>query len=250
MATFETPLNDTRVYTVFAAGYLTPDDEPAHTPFLVEVDRESADGPGNAGVRVVHASPDAPNVDVYLDHRKVLSDVPFGTVSGFLHVYPGQYRVRITAAGDPHTVAFDGDVSLAPDTDYTVTAAGELTEGTFAPIVTVENDDPLEEGSARVRLVHASPDAPAVDVTVGDGETTLFDGASFGDTTEYVTVPAGDYELEVRPADGGDAVAEIPVTVEAGMTYTAVAAGYLTPDDEPTDEAFTLLVGAGETEDA
>jgi hypothetical protein len=255
VATLDTPLNNTRVYTVFAGGYLTPDDEPAHTPFRLEVDREYAvsgdetDEPDDAGLRVVHASPDAPNVDVYLDGKRVLSDVPFGTLSGFLDVPPGTYEATITAAGDPDTVAFEGEVTLEPDTDYTVTALGELTEETFEPLVTVEDDSPLKDDEARVRLIHASPDAPAVDVTVGDGETTLFDDVSFGEASDYVTVAAGDYDLEVRPADGGDPVAEIPASVEGGTVYTAVAAGYLTPDDEPADEPFTLLVGASDAED-
>jgi hypothetical protein len=256
VATLETQLNDTRVYTVFAGGYLTPDDEPAHTPFVLEVDRENAtpgdgddagmdDEPAEARVRVVHASPDAPNVDVYVDGDRALADVPFGAISEYLALPPGSYEVAITAAGDPDTVAFGGSVDLSPDTDYTVAAVGELSEGTFRPVVLVDDNSDVPDGEARVRVVHASPDAPAVDVTVGGGETTLVDDLPFGEATDSLTVPAGDYELEVRPADGGDAVAEIPATFESGGVYTAFAAGYLTPDDEPTDEAFTLLVGVG-----
>ena len=49
------------------------------------------------------------------------------------------------------------------------------------------------------------------------------------------------------PAGGGDPVAEVPATFESGTVSTAFAAGYLTPDDEPTDEAFALLL---ETDDA
>jgi hypothetical protein len=92
-------------------------------------------------------------------------------------------------------------------------------------------------------VVHASPDAPNVDVTVGDGATTLVDDLPFGEATDFLGVAAGDYELEVRAAADGSLVTEIPATFEEGVVYTAFAAGYLTPDDEPTDEAFTLLVG-------
>jgi len=254
VATLETPLNDTRVYTVFAGGYLTPDDEPADTPFVVEVDRENAserreqgggaaDSPAGARLRAVHASPDAPNVDVFVDGDRALADVPFGTVSDYLPLRPGRHEVAITAAGDPGTVVFEGDVNLSPDTDYTVAAIGELSESTFQPLILVDDNSDVPDGEARVRVVHASPDAPAVDVTVGDGATTLVDDLPFGEATDFLGVPAGDYELEVRPADGGDPVAEIPATFEDGAVYTAFAAGYLTPDDEPTDEGFTLLVG-------
>ena len=45
-----------------------------------------------AMVRVLHASPDAPNVDVYADGGKILSDVPFGGLSDYLKVPAGDLR--------------------------------------------------------------------------------------------------------------------------------------------------------------
>jgi hypothetical protein len=208
-------------------------------------EHESDDGDG-AAVRVVHASPDAPNVDVYVDGSKVLSDVPFGAISDYLSLEPGTYTVKITAAGKPETVAFEGDVTVE-DADYTVAATGELSEETFEPLVLQDAPSAPSKGKAQVRLVHASPDAPAVDVTVKGADLTLFDGVEFGEHTDYVEVPAGDYTLEVRGAtddDDGDVVATFDVMVEAGMSYTAFATGYLTPDDEPEHRAFDLLVAA------
>ena len=47
-------------------------------------------GPGGeARVRVVHASPDAPGVDVLVDDAEVLGDVPYLTASDYLDVPPG-----------------------------------------------------------------------------------------------------------------------------------------------------------------
>ncbi|WP_246982633.1 DUF4397 domain-containing protein [Halorientalis marina] len=200
-----------------------------------------------AMVRVSHMSPDAPNVDVYVDGGDpVLSDVPFGTTSDYLPLPGGTYTVTITAAGDADTVAFEGDVSVEAGTSYTVAAIGELTseDSEFRPLVL--EDDVSDPGgdSARVRVVHASPDAPAVDVTVAASGDAIVDGAAFGDTAS-VTVPANDYTLEIRgdtESNDGDVVADYDVSLNGGTVYTAFAAGYLSPDDEPTDEAFDLLV--------
>lgn len=98
----------------------------------------------------------------------------------------------------------------------------------------------------RVRAVHASPDAPAVDVTVDDGALTLFEDVEFGESSDYAVVPADAYEVEVRPAGGGNPVFEADVHLEGRSTYTVFAVEYLTFDDEPTDEAFCLVP----TEDA
>ena len=198
----------------------------------------------DAGVRVAHLSPDAPNVDVYVDGDAVLEDVPYRAVSDYLELTPETYGVMITAAGDPDTVVFDDDVEVG-DGDYTIAALGELEEENqpFAPAV-LEDDlsDPGED--ARIRLVHASPDAPAVDVTAGDGETVLFEDAAFGDAAA-VEVPSDMYTLEIRPAtedNDGDIVATFDVEPMAGTVYSAFAVGYLEPEAAPADEPFDLEV--------
>jgi len=194
--------------------------------------------PGQAGLRVVHAGADAPAVDVYVDGEIVLEAVPFGTASSYLPLEPGSYDVMVTATGDPDAVVFEATVELEARF-YSAVAIGELEEETFDVLV-------LEDFQyAYVRLVHASPDAPAVDVTVGGGEAVVFDGVAFGETSEYVAVPAGSYTLEVRgdtEDNTGDVVGEFDVKLEAATAYSAYAIGYLTPDDEPEDRAFGLRV--------
>ncbi len=207
-------------------------------------DDEDADADEMATLRVAHLSPDAPNVDVYIDGDAVLEDVPFRAVSDYLEVTAGSYEVMITAADDPDTVVFDEELEV-PAGAFTVAALGELAEENqpFAP--DVFEDDVSDPGDdARVRLVHAAPDAPNVDVTVGDGETVLFEDVGFGEA-DALEVPPDAYELEVRPAtddNDGDIVETFPVEPEAGTVYTAFAVGYLAPEDAPAEEAFDLEV--------
>ncbi|WP_121742417.1 DUF4397 domain-containing protein [Natronorubrum halophilum] len=198
----------------------------------------------NAGVRVAHLSPDAPNVDVWVDGDAVLEDVPYRTVSEYLELPPETYDVMITAAGDADTVVFDDQVEVG-DGDYTIAALGELGEETQPFEAAVLEDDLSGPGDdARIRLVHASPDAPAVDVTVGDGETVLFENVAFGDTAAVEVAP-GTYTLEVRAAtddNDGDVVATFDIEPAAGTVYTAFAVGYLEPESAPADEPFDLEV--------
>ncbi|WP_394741316.1 DUF4397 domain-containing protein [Natronococcus roseus] len=197
-----------------------------------------------AQVRAAHLSPDAPNVDVSVEGDTVLEDVPFRAVSEYLELPVGATSVSISAAEDPDTVVFDEELELAEGA-FTIAALGELSEEDqpFEPAV-LEDDvsDPGED--ARVRLVHASPDAPAVDVTVDDGEMVLFEDVAFGEAGA-LEVPPGDYCLEVRPAtecNDGDVVATFEVSPEAGNVYSAFAVGYLDPDAAPADEPFDLEV--------
>lgn len=217
--------------TVFAAGEY--DDDKRSKKNGKQTDDDEPAVP-NAAVRVAHFSPDAPNVDVYVDGNQILSDVAYGDVSPYLEVEPGTYRVTITAAGDPETVAFDDEVAVG-SAFYTVAAIGELGAGTFRPEVLVD------AGSALVRLFHAAPDAPAVDVYADDAP--LFENVAFGDSSNYVAVPAGSYTLSVRPAgDPETTVAAFDVDLELDTAYTANAIGYLEPPAETEDREFGVEI--------
>ena len=165
---------------------------------------------GEARVRVVHASPDAPDVDVLLDDAEVLGDVPYLTASDYLGVPAGDQNLKVNAAGTATTV-IDADLSLVDGTDYTVIASG-LAEA-IEPIVLQDDNSTPAAGNARVRAIHGAPSAPSVDIYItapgADLETTipLLVSVEFGDVADYVEAPAGDYQVRVTPRwhqDGGD----------------------------------------------
>ena len=56
----------------------------------------------------------------------------------------------------------------------------------------------IADDTATVRVLHASPDAPAVDVLVNDGEA--FSNVSFGDITERAALMADTYNIKVAAA--------------------------------------------------
>lgn len=90
--------------------------------------------------------------------------------------------------------------------------------------------DPSPGGEARVRVVHASPDAPAVDISVTApgadlaGETPALASVAFGDVADYIEAPAGDCQVRVAPAGTKTVViASGALTVAAGQVRTAIA---------------------------
>ncbi len=225
------------------AGCLGNDEAPeAESEPEDDTDDETETEEPEAALRVAHLSPDAPNVDVYIDGDAVLEDVPYREVSEYLEVPAATYDVMITAAGDMETVVFDENLEV-PAGEFTVAALGELDDVTEPFDLEVYEDDTSDPGEdTRVRLVHAAPDAPNVDVTV-DGEP-LFEDVPFG-AAGTIEVAAEEYELEIRPATeavDGDVVATFDLAPEAGVVYTAFAVGYLEPEDAPADEAFDLEV--------
>lgn len=204
---------------------------------------------GNSRVRVVHASPDAPAVDVYVNGNKTLSDVPFFTASNYLNVPAGSYRFQVTAAGTPadKAVIDANGVALAAGKDYTVVAVNTLSA--IEPLVLEDNNAAPAAGKAHVRFVHASPNAPAVDVKVAGGPT-IFSNVAFKGVGTYTPVDAGTYNLQVTPAGQSDVVLDLPgINLAAGTVYTVYATGLvggspalaaqLTVDANPSSTAQT-----------
>jgi LPXTG-motif cell wall-anchored protein len=188
-----------------------------------------AAGPFRAGaaelahVRVVHASPDAPNVDVWADGSKVLTDVAFGKFSDYLTVPAGAHNFKVVATGTTSPAVIDVTPTLESGKYYTVIAANKL--AAIQPLLLVDDLATPAAGKFHLRVVHASPDAPAVDVAVAGGPV-LVSNLAFPKNTEFTPVDAGTYTAEVRPAGTTTAVLTLPdVKFEAGKLYTVIATG-------------------------
>lgn len=93
---------------------------------------------------------------------------------------------------------------------------------------------------SRVRLIHASPEAPTVDVTVEGTGDVLYRNVGFGDSGGYTMIPAGDYTLEIRVVmagrpESGPVATAFDVTVPPGVNAMAVAVDFLADLDLQID---------------
>ncbi|HET9928145.1 MAG TPA: DUF4397 domain-containing protein [Rubrobacter sp.] len=185
---------------------------------------------GDAQVRVAHLSPDAPNVDVYVNGEPVLTDVPYTTVSSYLSLPAGTQQVTVYAAGDTSSPVIDVPVELAAGGAYTIAAVGLVTDGSITAQVYQDDLRAPSAGNAKLRVIHASPDAGPVDVVPRGGEPLVTDLA-FPDDTPYAEVPAGTYTLDVNAAGTNQTVLTVPdAALASGGVYSAFAVGTVYAD--------------------
>lgn len=178
-----------------------------------------------ARVRVVHASPDAPAVDVWVNGSVAFSNAPFKGITDYAGLDAGTYNVQVSPTGATSPIVIDADLTLDAGTDYTVVAVGQL--ASIEPLVLVDNNSAPAAGKAHVRFVHASPDAPAVDIAVTGGPV-LFANVPFKGVGDYLPVDAGTYDLEARAAGTTTVALSVPgVALEEGKVYTIFAMGLL-----------------------
>jgi hypothetical protein len=175
-----------------------------------------------AQLRAVHASPDAPNVDILVDDAVVASDVAFKGVLPYTAVNAGDRNIKVNATGTATSV-IDATVPLSGGTDYTVLAVGFLAD--IEPLLLVDDLTDPTPGNAKVRVVHASPDAPPVDVLVDD--VVVLTNVAFTDSSDYLEVPAGTANIKVNAAGAATTVIDADVPLVDGSIYTIIAVGDL-----------------------
>lgn len=181
----------------------------------------------SAKVRVLHASPDAPAVDIYVDDTVVdaLTNVPFGTISDYLPIPAGDHNVKVYATGTTSDPVIDADVTVSAGASYTVAATGAVASITAQVL---EDEPSASCDNARVRVVHFSADAPAVDVATAGAAPAdaVVKGLEYPDATGYVDLPADTYDLEVRLAGSTTVALPLPdVTIEDCRAYSVFAVG-------------------------
>jgi hypothetical protein len=233
-------------------------------------------------LRVAHMSPDTGSVSVTAENVGVFEDTlfegaSFTDVSDYRDVPTGTYALKgtqtvTTDVEKPHWAdrypklweriksrrtsqqstsqeqVFQTTAFLPAKSDYSLVVVGESSAekretSVLKGLLFKDDNRPVESGQSRVRAIHASPDAPAVDVTVNDASTTLFDGLGY-EEGRYTAVPAGEYELEIRPdseTNDDPRAIRAPVDVSGSGAYTAFVAGYFSPEDEPESERIRVI---------
>jgi len=180
-----------------------------------------------AELRVVHASPDAPNVDVLVDNTAALTNVAYKAASTYLQVPSGSRNLKVRATGTT-TVVIDQTATLNQGSAYTVIATGRV--ASIAPLVLTDDQTSPAAGNVRLRLVHASPaagnvdiyvNAPTADITTA---TPTLANVAFRVASNYLEVPAGTYRVRITPAGTKTVAIDVNnVALTAGQVRTAVA---------------------------
>ena len=192
-----------------------------------------------ARVRVVHASPDAPNVDVVLDSKTVLSNVAYKTASSYLTIKAGQHTAKVNVAGTQTTVITESGV-FAGKSDTTILAVDKVAN--ITGLVLTDNNTPPTSGNVKVRVIHASPSAGNVDVyvTAPGGALTAptLTNVAFKAVSDYLSVAAGSYQVRVTPTGTKNVVIDSgTVALTAGQIRTVVAL-----DADATGTSFTAII--------
>jgi hypothetical protein len=193
-------------------------------------------GGTHASMRFVHASPDAPNVDVLVDGKTVATNLPFATVSpgsGYLTITAGNRLLEVRPAGTATDLVNAPNVGFSTHKQYTVFFTGLVTPpppqspNQTINLVTDDNSAP-PSGNFKLRVFHASPSGPAhLDIYIVAPTTDI---TNLPPTISALTYQQASSYQSVVPASNEVIITDTNDPAKARLidqTYNSLAAGQI-----------------------
>ena len=213
----------------------------------------SSDNDRGFNLQVLHASPDAPAVSVLVDGDVVLTDFDYKDGSGYVVLDEGTYSIQVNGILPGGEVPVIGPVDLTFDRNMTYTVAAVNGVANIEPVVIEQSNENVSAGAARLFVLHASADAPTVDVFVTAPGADLAASApvgtfSFKETIGPAEVPAGDYQIRVTAAGNPAAVVFDSGTVPLAALDDLVIAAVPNTTGGPAAISLVGLVSSGALE--
>ncbi|MFN0188526.1 MAG: DUF4397 domain-containing protein [Bacteroidia bacterium] len=213
-----------------------------------------------AELQVIHNSPDpaASTVDIYINGSLTLNDFAFRAATPYLPVTSGTVlNIGIAPANSAsvNDTLVNIPVTLVQNQRYVAIASGVLNPAAFSTnpnsiptgfqLIISDNmrNASLNPGEVDFKVLHGSTDAPTVDV-IAQGVGSLVNDASYTDFTPYISVPAGDYLLDITPGnDNSIVVATFSAELNSlgGGAAVVFASGFLDPSQNQNGAAFGLF---------
>lgn len=179
--------------------------------------------PYDSYIRVFHASPDAPAVDVYINGKPEIRGLKYKSFSDYIALKPGPYNVQVFAAGTTTNPVISTRIEMPASRIFTAAAIGKLAN--ISLYLIPDPRTPRKPGRAMLRFVHLSPDAPPVNLAIANGKT-LFSNIPYKGITDYTTLMPGKYNFELNLAQNGKRVLWVPnIRIMPHRNYSIYAVG-------------------------
>ncbi|MGG1399381.1 DUF4397 domain-containing protein [Bacillus salipaludis] len=175
-----------------------------------------------ANIRILNTSPDASNLDIYVNGKRVARDLPFKEVSQVLAFKPGKYHVDIYPAGNMVNSVLNKKLTIEPGKSYTWAIIDSVKK---MRLLVYLNQPEVPKNEAKVRFIHLSPDTHALDMAVKDRDV-IFPKVVYKQATEYLALSPMTVDLEAREAGTKNVILPMPNSqFKANEVYTIAFVG-------------------------
>lgn len=204
-------------------------------------------GPSNvAQLRVIHASPDSPAVDLYAEKTALAYGVEFGSASSYVSL-PAAATVHLTArTANSAQKLVTARVGLVAGHRYTAVVSNVA--ASLQETIYPDQTQSAPAGQMDVRIIDTATRAGALDLYLvpdsGKLTTTvpLRTALGFGDSTGYISEPAGTYSLLILAAGSVPASSMQTLLTGPQMSYAPGAVRTIVLVDRPGEAGVDAIV--------
>lgn len=144
--------------------------------------------------RLFNAFSCVPQIDIYMNDKKVASDLTYKSFTEYYKIFPGYYRIQIFPAGETEVPLLVTYIHLIGYLIYTAAITGLETK-VFLELL---NDRifPIPEDNSAMRLVQLSPNAPVMDAFFDD--LLVLTEVDFREISRYLVKPSKKANLALK----------------------------------------------------
>lgn len=174
-------------------------------------------------IRLLHASPDAKPVDVYVNDRLIASNLAYKNFTPYSKLPTGLYTIKVFPAAQTTNPVINTQFQVPARSIYTLAAVGMLQNIALQPIL--EPVTYYKPGASLLRFIHLSPNTPAVDITLPNGEK-LFNDIEYKEVSQYISVNPGVYTFQAKPTGTNNIALLVPnIRLLPNKIYSIYAVG-------------------------
>lgn len=173
--------------------------------------------------RFLHASPDTPAVDVYVNNNIFARNLGYRGFTRYFSMAPGVYNIRAYAAGTTTDPLINVNLNIVPGSISTLAFSGYRSDLSLETID--EPRQPILPYRTYIRFANLSPNTSSIDVGLSSGRR-LFDDIGYREVGQYLDIAPGRYTLQLMNSDTGEVILTVPNTnLQPGRFYTVYGIG-------------------------
>lgn len=176
----------------------------------------------NSLVRIFHAVPNGPDIDIYMDDILIFSNLKYGNFTEYVYSINSNHQVDIYASGSKENPIASAMVNFSESELITLAVIGNLDEVSLLVITDYVSKEPSNEYSS-ARIIHLSEITPPVDIYI-DGDI-LFKDIEYKQGTRYLDFNIGKYHIKVAEHDTEKVILPLKINFKPNRVYTIYIVG-------------------------
>jgi hypothetical protein len=188
-------------------------------------DNEDITFPDTAFVSIYHGSPDAPDLDIYAESKKInRSPLIFSEVLPYIEFFAAKRLLRFNPYNAVNTL-LELEKTFEKDKIYSIFLVNAISE--IDALVVEDKWEEPEGNKAQVRLAHLSPDSGDLNVLINGQEDIFGESNLYLDITEFQKIEKGKVSIIVKSKLTNEILISVnDIDLKGNRVYTLMIRGF------------------------